>query len=61
LVICFPHDPVFGVKVYVPVFILSTTEGLHVPGMPLLEVVGNIGAVEPAQIGPRPEKVGVIR
>jgi hypothetical protein len=41
------HCPAFGVKVYV---VVPTTEvlivaGLHVPVMPLFDVVGNNGAV----------------
>jgi len=39
-----------GVKVYVPVAVLLTIAGLHVPLMPLVEVVGNTGAVLPAHI-----------
>ena len=39
---------------------LLTTEGFHVPEMPLVEVVGNVGAVVPAQIGLMVAKVGVM-
>jgi hypothetical protein len=35
------------------------TEGLHVPVIPLLEVVLNSGGVEPAQNGAMGAKVGV--
>jgi hypothetical protein len=55
-----PHKPGVGVKVYVPVAVLLTVAGLHVPVIPLSEVVGNIGAVDPAQIGGIELKVGVI-
>jgi len=39
---------------------LLTTEGFHVPEMPLVEVVGNVGEVVPAQIGLMVAKVGVM-
>ena len=39
---------------------MLTTAGLHVPVMPLVEVVGNTGAVEPAQKSGIALKVGVI-
>ena len=32
-----------------PEAVLLTTAGLQVPVIPLVEVVGNVGAVEPAQ------------
>ena len=34
-----------------PVAVLLAVEGLHVPVMPLVEVVGKTGAVLPLQIG----------
>jgi len=34
----------------VPEFRLSTTEGLHVPVIPFVDVVGSVGTVPPAQI-----------
>jgi hypothetical protein len=42
------HCPAFGVKVYVdvPVKAVFITAGLHVPLMPLFDVVCNTGAVE---------------
>jgi len=40
--------------------VLLTTDGFHVPEMPLVEVVGNVGAVVPAQIGLMVAKVGVM-
>lgn len=43
------HWPAVGVKVYVPEFILSTTDGLQVPVIPLSEVAGKAGTVAPAQ------------
>jgi len=39
---------------------LLIVEGFHVPEMPLVEVVGNVGAVVPAQIGLMVAKVGVM-
>ncbi len=44
------HNPGVGVNVYVPEFWLSTVEGLQVPVIPLVDVVGKAGAVVPAQI-----------
>ena len=49
-----------GVKIYVPVVVLLTTEGLQVPVMPLVEVVGKMGAVEPVQIVDTISKVGSV-
>lgn len=43
------HWPAVGVKVYVPEFRLSTVEGLHVPVIAFVEVVGNTGTVPPEQ------------
>jgi hypothetical protein len=46
----------------VPEFWLLTVEGLHVPIIPFVDVVGNAGTVPPAQIDkvvPKP-KLGVI-
>ena len=37
---------------------LLIADGDHVPEMPLVEVVGNVGAVVPAQIGLMVAKVG---
>ena len=42
-----------------PVVVLSTVAGDHVPVIPLVEVVGNIGAVDPLHIGATGAKVGV--
>ena len=39
-----------GVNVYVPEFWLSTTAGFHVPVIPFVDVVGNVGTDPPAQI-----------
>ena len=39
---------------------LLTTAGLHVPVMPLVELVGNVGATEPAQNAGIATKLGVI-
>jgi hypothetical protein len=54
-----PHWPAFGVNVYVPVARLFTTAGFHVPVTPLLDVVGNTGAVVPAQKGGIDVNVGI--
>jgi hypothetical protein len=44
------HCPAVGVNVYVPLAVLLTTDGLHVPVIPLVDVVGNNGTVPPEQI-----------
>ncbi len=44
------HCPAFGVKVYDVVVVLLTVAGLHVPEIPLIEVAGSTGAVDPLQI-----------
>ena len=44
------HGPASGVKIYVPEFWLSTTEGFHVPVIPFVEVFDKVGTVPPAQI-----------
>ena len=43
-----------------PVVVLSTVEGVHVPVTPLLDVVGSTGAAEPLHIGAGEVKVGVV-
>ena len=48
-VVVVAHCPADGVNVYTPEFILSTTEGLHVPVMPLVEEPGKAGTAAPAQ------------
>jgi len=40
----------FGVKVYVPLFMLSTVAGLQVPENPFCDIDGSVGTVAPAQI-----------
>ena len=42
-----------------PEVVLLTTAGLHVPVMPLVEVVGNVGAVDPEQNAGIAANVGV--
>ena len=56
------HWPAAGVNVYVvvPAIAVLIVAGLHVPGMPLFEVVGIIGAVLFWQSGPMAVNVGVI-
>ena len=44
------HWPASGVNVYVPEFALSIVDGLHVPVIPFVEVVGNAGGALPAHI-----------
>ena len=44
---------------YVPLAVLLTTAGDQVPVMPLVDVNGSTGAVEPSQIGAIATKVGV--
>jgi hypothetical protein len=51
--------PELGVKVYVPVVVLFTVAGFQVPIIPLVDVVGNIGAVAPLQIDVIIANVGV--
>ena len=58
-VVAVAHWPASGVKVYVPLTVLLTTAGDQVPVMPLSDVVGNVGATEPEQIGATAAKVGV--
>ena len=43
-----------------PVVVLSTVAGDHVPVMPLVEVVGKIGATPPVQIAGIAANVGII-
>ena len=48
IVVTAPHWPASGVNVYVvgPKVEVLITAGLHVPVMPLIEVVGSAGAIE---------------
>jgi hypothetical protein len=59
-VVALAQSPTAGVKVYVPLAVLLTVAGLHVPVIPLVEVVGKTGAVAPLHIGAIAAKVGVI-
>ena len=43
-----------------PVAVLLTVVGLHVPVIPLVEVVGNTGAGDPLHMGAMVLNVGVI-
>src|SRR5690606_26337536 len=54
------HCPGSGVNVYVPVAVLLTLAGLHVPVKPLVDVVGKTGAVSFSQISGIASKVGRI-
>ncbi len=49
-VVVVAHKPAPGVKVYTPLVVLLTTDGLHVPVMPLVDVVGNKGTDPPEQM-----------
>jgi hypothetical protein len=53
------HCPAVGVKVYEPEFWLSTTDGDHVPVIPLTDVVGSAGTLLPAQIVSKVPKLNV--
>jgi hypothetical protein len=54
------HCPAFGVNVYDADTVLLTVTGNHVPVMPLVEVVGNTGAIDPLHIEGTAAKVGVV-
>ena len=58
-VVVVAHCPAVGVKVYVVVAVLFNA-GLHVPVIPLLEVVGSAASTAPEQIGATAVKVGVM-
>ena len=61
-VVVVAHCPESGVKVYVPLFALSTIAGDHEPVMELLEEFGNEGTMPPEQmlkVVPK-ENVGVV-
>jgi hypothetical protein len=53
------HWPASGVKVYVVVVVLSRA-GVHVPVMPLFDIVGRVASEAPEHIGATALKVGVI-
>ena len=59
-VVAAAHCPASGVKVYVPLAVLLTVAGDHVPDIPLMDVVGNTGAVAPEQNGAIAANVGII-
>ena len=44
------HCPAVGVKVYVPELVLLTTDGLHVPLIPLSDGEYNVGTEPPEQM-----------
>ncbi len=44
------HVPAVGVNTYDPLAWLLTTDGLHVPVKPLVEVIGSDGTASPVQI-----------
>jgi len=57
-VVVVAHTPAAGVNVYVVVVVLSNA-GLHVPVIPLVEVVGNGDNASPLHIGDTDVNVGV--
>ena len=58
-VVVVAHWPASGVNVYVPLVVLLTTAGDHVPVIPFVDVNGSTGATVPEQIGATAAKVGV--
>jgi hypothetical protein len=58
-VVVVAHCPASGVKVYVVVAVLFSA-GLHVPVIPLLDVVGSADSVAPLHIAATGVKVGVM-
>ena len=54
------QSPAVGVKVYVPLVVLSTVAGDHVPVIDSNELDANTGAVAPEQIGAIAVNVGVV-
>jgi len=60
IVVCVAHCPASGVNVYVPLAVLLTTAGTHVPVIPFIDVNGNKGEIAPLQIGVTAAKVGVM-
>ena len=54
------HRRTSGTKVYVAVARLLTVAGVQLPGMPLSDMMGNNGAVEPEQITVSKLKTGTI-
>ena len=57
-----PHWPAAGVNVYVivPAAAVLIVAGAHVPEIPLLEVSGRAGGVDPWQSGPIGSNTGAI-
>jgi hypothetical protein len=53
------HCPAVGVNVYVPLAVLLTVAGLHVPVILFVEVFGNTGTVPPEQIARAVPKLNV--
>ena len=58
-VVAVAHCPAVGVKVYVVVAVLLSA-GVHVPVIPLFDVVGSAASGSPEQIGAYAVKVGVM-
>jgi hypothetical protein len=58
-VVALAQSPTVGVKVYVALVVLLTVAGLHVPVIPLVDVVGKTGAIAPLQIAGIAVNVGV--
>ena len=51
--------PAVGVNTYEPEVVLLIVAGAHVPVIEFVDVVANVGAVDPSQIADEIEKVGV--
>ena len=62
-VVLFAHWPALGVNVYTPELVLLTVEGLQVPLIPFIELLGSVGTdPEPQMIRLVPNaNVGVVR
>jgi hypothetical protein len=63
IVVIVAHWPGPGVKVYAPLDVLLITGGYHVPVISngvLVDEIGNIGEISPAQIGAIEVNVGVM-
>ena len=59
-VVVVAQSPAVGVKVYVPLVVLSTVAGDHVPVMDSNEELAKTGAVAPEQIEAMLENVGIV-
>jgi len=60
IVVMEAHCPASGVNVYVPLVILLTEAGFHVPVILLVDIFGKIGGAAFSQMGARALNVGTI-